>query len=81
MKRDGIACCHRPWLRRFWAKVILALRFAPRETDVGEPRSSSRPERPAFVEAALVRQESFLPAGQEHDVEFETLGACAASSG
>src|SRR4030067_377765 len=44
MKPEGRPCCHVPWFRRFWAKVILA-RFRARVSPTwASRRSSSRPE-------------------------------------
>ena len=74
MKREGSAVCQVPWFRRFWAKVILACLPRAREPDMGEPPLFFEPCAARFVEAPLMRQEPFVPAGEEHGVEFEPLG-------
>ena len=52
------------------------LRAAPRarEPDMGEAALLFEPGAALIVERALVRQQAFLPAGQEHGVELEPLG-------
>ena len=74
MKREGSAVCHVPWFRRFCAKVILARFRRPRQSDMSEPPLFLEAGAARFVEAALMRQEAFVPAGQEHGVEFQPLG-------
>ena len=52
------------------------LRAAPRarEADMREAALLLQPGAALIVERALVRQQAFLPAGQEHGVELEPLG-------
>ena len=46
----------------------------PRQPDMGEPPLLLEPGAALLVERALVREQAFLPAGQEHGVEFQPLG-------
>ena len=41
---------------------------------MGEPALLFEAGAALLVERALVRKQAFLPAGQEHGVEFEPLG-------
>ena len=41
---------------------------------MGEPALLFQPGAALLVERALVREQALLPAGQEHGVEFQTLG-------
>ena len=45
-----------------------------READMGEAALFLQPGAAALVERALMRKQAFLPAGQEHGVEFQPLG-------
>src|SRR5664279_4624496 len=45
-----------------------------READMSEAALLLQPGAAALVERALMREQAFLPAGQEHGVEFQPLG-------
>ena len=45
-----------------------------RQADMGEAALLLQPGAAALVERALMRKQAFLPAGQEHGVEFQPLG-------
>ena len=49
--------------------------FGAGDADIGEPALLLEPGPALVVEGALVREQSFLPARQEDDIEFEPLGA------
>ena len=66
--------CHRPCMRRLVAKIDFRALARPREADVGEAAFLLQAGAALLVERALVREQAFLPAGQEHGVEFEALG-------
>ena len=65
---------HEPCMRRLVAKEILARRRARVSADMGEAALLLQAGAALLVERALVREQAFLPAGQEHGVEFQTLG-------
>ena len=44
------------------------------QSDIGQPAFFLEAGPAAFVQRALVREQSFLPAGQKHGLEFEALG-------
>src|SRR6185295_13738137 len=52
----------------------LGLPPRPRKADVGEPALLLQPRRAVLIQTALVREQAFLPARQEHHVELQPLG-------
>ena len=46
----------------------------PRQADMSQPPLLFEAGAAGLVEAPLMRQQPFVPAGQEHGVEFEPLG-------
>ena len=65
---------HMPWMRRLVAKKIFAALARAREPDMREPALFLQAGAAGLVERALMRKQAFLPAGQEHGVEFQPLG-------
>ena len=59
----------------WWRSRCLARRLARVMPDIGEPPLLLEAGAAVLVERALVREQAFLPAGQEHGVELEPLGA------
>ena len=47
----------------------------PGQADIGQAPFFLQPLVTAFVQGALVREDAFLPARQEHRVEFQSFGA------
>ena len=48
--------------------------FGPREPDIGKPPFFLQPCQAILVHGALTGKQALLPAGQEHGVEFQSLG-------
>ena len=74
MKRDGSALCHVPCVAAVLREGDLGALARPRQPDMGQPPLLFEPRAAGIVEAALMREQPFVPAGQEHGVEFEPLG-------
>ena len=55
-------------------KPDVATFFRPRQTDIGEPPLFLEAGASALIQRALMGKKPFLPAGQEHGLEFQPLG-------
>ncbi len=74
-----MAACH--WLntRRLAANDTVGPLARPREADIGQPALFLEAGQALVVERALVGEQAFLPARQEHRVELQPLGGVQAS--
>ena len=61
-------------MRRLAAKLMRARALRPRQADIGQPPFLLQPLGAFLVHRALRGEQPFLPAGQEHGVEFQPLG-------